>query len=96
MGEESIKVSPGYADFAGDGKFSIAWYTKFEIYYIDANGNQRLVFSKNVSEGGNRKIVVKDNGSPDSIYIAEDILEARISSSWGHKKSAEDVGTRWL
>jgi len=96
VGEESIRISHGYADFVGDIQFSVAWYNKFRIYYIDANGNLRQVFSKNVSEGGNRKIVVKDNGSPDSIYIAEDILEARIPATWGHKKSAEDVGKRWL
>lgn len=93
---EVLKLSPGYADFVGDFKYTFPTYSEFTIDVIDPQGAERQVFKKRVGEGGNRKIVVKDNGSPDTIYIAEDILETRLPSSWGHKTKAEDTGTHWL
>lgn len=95
VGPESIKVSSGEADFAKDLKFAFAFYKKYVVYWIKPDGSKQKVFEMNVNEGGNRKIVIKDNGSPESIYIASHDIEIRNSSAWGiWSGEAEDTGFR--
>lgn len=83
IGDEVIdKIKPRYARWVKDPQFAFAFYKKYHIYRINNDGSTTLLLEKEVNEGGNRKIEIKFNGKSETIYIAQDSLEARIPEKW--------------